>query len=437
MIRSLIFLASIFVTAAALAQTNGPGPTMLTGSTGTLKSGITIRFATYAIPGGKQASAYGQGGIMVDGDIIHRFMNDPASGGSLGYDLSIPGDALHGYQAMFQPLTKAGDSSRLIVPKFPPPQPVKDGDTISLDLMASPDGTRRIVDYIQVSMPGVSSPSGGTGIAGDWGAVGPKGGRFIIHITGPDNALKATNDSPDENTFGVPVPSITFSGATLQFSIPLIDLKYTGDLTANGTIIGTLTHLGSGIPFTFERIANAPKPPAPVLSQPAGISSNGRYHHNNTGVEFDLPTGWAVGVTRPRDGDPNSLTALVDPAHRVIFASADMRKVELPSLNISGALSRAVPMLIGRRAGQTGQTAPHLAQNYTIRAGSEQRTLIGGQQALQAIADYQENGKPIVELLAWVYSEHTHVFFMTKMSAENLPVVQPLFDQMVRSASVP
>ena len=436
MSRSFIFVSLILVSGVALAQTNGPGPTMLTSSTGTLKSGITIRFATYAIPGGKQASAYGQGGIIVDGDIIHRFMNDPASGASFGYDLSIPGDALHGYQAVFQPLTKAGDSSRLIVPKFPPPQTVKDGDTISLDLMASPDGTQRVVDYIQVSMPGVSSASGAA-IAGDWGGVGPQGRRFIVHITGPDNALKATNDSPDQNTFGVPVPSITFSGATLQFSIPLIDLKYTGDLTANGTIIGTLTQRGSGIPFTLERVANAPKPPAPVLSQPAGTLSNGRYHHNNTGVEFDLPTGWAIGVTRPRDGDPNTLTVLADPARRVIFASADMRKAELPVANISGALSRAVPVLIGRRAGQTGQTAPHLAQNYTIRPGSEQRTLIGGEQAVQAIADYQENGKPIVELLTWVYSEHTHVFFMTKMPAENLPVEQPLFDQMVRSASVP
>jgi hypothetical protein len=436
MIKSSIFFTSILVTGVALAQTNGPGPTRLLATSGTLKSGITIRFATYAIPGGKQVSANG-GGIMADGDVIHRYMNDPVSGGSFGYDFSIAGDPAHGYQAVFQPLTKAGESARQIVPKFPPPQPVKDGDTISLDLMASPDGTQRIVDYIQVSMSGTSSASGNGGIAGDWGGVGRQGRRFILHIAGPDNALQATSDSPDQNSFGVPVPSITFSGVTLQFSVPLVDLKYTGDLTANGTIIGTLTQNGSGIPLTLDRIANAPKPPVSASAQPAGILSNGHYHHNITGVEFDLPAGWNIGITRPRDGDPNMLTVLADPARRVIFASADMRKAEMPAANISGALSRAVPMLIGRRAGQTGQTAPHLAPNYAIRAGSEQRTLIGGEQALQAIADYQENGKPIVELLTWIYSEHTHVFFMTKMPAENLPAVQPLFEQMVRSASVP
>jgi hypothetical protein len=39
---------------------------------------------------------------------------------------------------------------------------VRDGDTIALDLMVSPDGTRRIVDYIRVSLHPLEPPAATT-----------------------------------------------------------------------------------------------------------------------------------------------------------------------------------------------------------------------------------------------------------------------------------
>ena len=42
------------------------------------------------------------------------------------------------------------------------------------------------------------------------------------------------------------------------------------------------------------------------------------------------------------------------------------------------------------RAGQTGATAQHLTAAYKIRPGSIEHTLIGGQQALRAVAEYEE-----------------------------------------------
>ena len=276
------------------------------------------------------------------------------------------------------------------------------------------------------------------GVAGDWVGVlttPHDSHRVVLHITGPDNDLKATNDSPDQRVFGVPVPSITLSGSTLQYNIPLIGVKFSGDVLPNDTITGTFTQHGTGLPLVLARTTTAPRPP--VSTQAGGVVTNGHYHHNLTGVEFDVPSGWFVGVTLPRDGNPSILTVLRDSDHKMIVATVDMRAMEMASANIDAALSRAIPMLIGRRAGQTGQTAPHLAQNYKIRDGSVERTLIGGLQALRAIGEYQENGKPIVELLTWIYTPHTMTFLLAKMPAANLPAVQPAFDRLVESVRIP
>ena len=145
----------LLFTALAVAQTDYPanlGPARVMSGSGTLKSGITVAFATYAIPGGNWGAAYGGGGIGVGTEKIHRSVIEAGSGTYFGYDLSFTGDAMRGYYAVFQQLSNAPQGSRMIVPKFPPPQPVHDGDTLALDLMVSPDGTRRIVDYIRISL---------------------------------------------------------------------------------------------------------------------------------------------------------------------------------------------------------------------------------------------------------------------------------------------
>ena len=87
------------------------------------------------------------------------------------------------------------------------------------------------------------------GVAGDWVGVlttPHDSHRVVLHITGPDNDLKATNDSPDQRVFGVPVPSITLSGSTLEYSIPLIGVKFSGDVLPNDTIAGTFSQHGTG-----------------------------------------------------------------------------------------------------------------------------------------------------------------------------------------------
>jgi beta-lactamase regulating signal transducer with metallopeptidase domain len=286
-------------------------------------------------------------------------------------------------------------------------------------------------------------PTGSVGLAGDWAGVlnlPNTSLTTVLHITGPDSDLKATNDSPSQRMFGVPVPSIVLSGSTLEFAIPFIDVKFKGDVLPNGTIAGTLTQRGTGFPLVLARTL-IPPPVAPDPLQLGGVLNNGHYHHNLTGVEFDLPSGWSVGTTWPRDGNPREMTVLEDPdpgpGRKTIFCSVDMMPADTPPADIARALTRAVPMLLARRAGLTGQTAPHLVANYKIREGSVEQTLIGGLQAVRAIGEYQVKGAPIAELLTWVYSQHTHVFFFAKMPAANLPDVQPIFTQLVQSARIP
>src|ERR1700744_692763 len=83
---------------------------------------------------------------------------------------------------------------------------------------------------------------GHAAIAGDWAGVLTLPQitlRFVIHVSGPDNALKATVDSPDQGMAGSSVDSIVLSGSTLSFAIQYLDVKFSGDLNTNGTITGT------------------------------------------------------------------------------------------------------------------------------------------------------------------------------------------------------
>jgi hypothetical protein len=149
---------------------------------------------------------------------------------------------------------------------------------------------------------------GMAGVAGDWAGVvtfGQESLHFVLHVTGPDAALKATHDSPDQRAFGIPVPAITFSDSTLQFSIPLNDVKFSGLLYPNGSIVGTFIQHGTGVPLVLERTASVPRV-IPALTQPAGVLENGRYHHNLTGLNSTCLPGGPSGeldlatATRPR-----------------------------------------------------------------------------------------------------------------------------------------
>jgi len=92
-----------------------------------------------------------------------------------------------------------------------------------------------------------------------------------------------------------------------------------------------------------------------------------------------------------------------------------------PPASISGALSRAVPQLLARRA---GSIPPHRVPNYQIRPGSVEQTSIGGNQVVRAIGEFEQGGQKIAELLTWIYTGHTRTFFFAKVVSDDLAVLQ-------------
>jgi len=46
----------------------------------------------------------------------------------------------------------------LVLPRYPAPVIVENGDTIALDLLVSPDGKQKIVDYLEISYKPATNP---------------------------------------------------------------------------------------------------------------------------------------------------------------------------------------------------------------------------------------------------------------------------------------
>jgi hypothetical protein len=276
-------------------------------------------------------------------------------------------------------------------------------------------------------------------LAGNWaGVVTDAQGahRIALHISGPFTAMKATANIPDEKVFNAPTESITFLESTLEFTIAQSDARYSGVLNDNGSIVGTFTQHGTGMPLVLARVVPDPRS-APAPAEPGGVIENGRYHDIATGIEFDLPSGWFLLRTDADPANPAGLRVFSDPSQKAIVFTANMFKGGIAAENIPNALAQAIPRLIAMRDGQTGNGTLHEAPNYKIRDGSVDHTEIGGRQAIRAIGEFERNGKSFTELLAWVYSEHTRTYFMLRGAAENISLLQASFDQMLQTAKIP
>ena len=97
-------------------------------------------------------------------------------------------------------------------------------------------------------------------VEGDWQGTLKAGGgelRLVLHVTKDEKGgLKATLDSPDQNSMGTPVTSITLADSTLKFEMQMIAGSYEGKVNTDRTnISGTWTQGGSSAPLEFSRVA--------------------------------------------------------------------------------------------------------------------------------------------------------------------------------------
>jgi hypothetical protein len=276
-------------------------------------------------------------------------------------------------------------------------------------------------------------------LAGDWAGVttdSQGAHRVALHISGPFTAMRGTVNIADQKLNNAPVESITFLESTLQFSIPASDVQYSGVLNDNGNIVGTLTEHGAAAPLVLARMVSA-RTSVPVIRTDGGEVEDGRYHDTLTGVEFDLPADWYLLRTDPDVANPGGVRVFADRSRKALVVTVNMMKANLTAENVPKVLQAAIPHQIAMRTGQTEAGPMHQVANYKIRDGSVQQITVGGQQAVRAIGDFDEGGKSIAEVLVWVCSEHTRVYFMVRGAAENLADLQASFDQMLQSAKIP
>jgi hypothetical protein len=103
---------------------------------------------------------------MASPNRVHRFLADKPTARCFGYDLVV--DPLVGsgrYRVSFVPLDVDAEHMNVlcsphnaprsnwtaeVLPAYPAPQTVSLGDTIALDILASPDDRRKVVDHIQL-----------------------------------------------------------------------------------------------------------------------------------------------------------------------------------------------------------------------------------------------------------------------------------------------
>jgi hypothetical protein len=276
-------------------------------------------------------------------------------------------------------------------------------------------------------------------VAGDWvGAhATPSGGRHVVlHITGPDTALKANWDSPDQRQYDIRIDSISFSDSTLSYGVSAYDIQYSGVLNSEGKIEGTLTQHGASVSLVFARSDNAARVFPPKSNLASGVE-NGTFHHAATGVEFDLPVGWSYARTNFNAGNDGPVAILKDSSGKATFAQVWMMKVRTKPENMPRALDGVIQHERLNRSGAAPGAEKREIPGYKIPDDSVRQTLIGGQPAMLAIGEYQRNGKNYADLLAWVFSENTRTHFIVSTKAEDLASVQATFEQMLQSMKMP
>lgn len=111
-----------------------------------------------------------------------------------------------------------------------------------------------------IAMKPAPKPAKPSDIDGDWLGTLDTGMmklRLVLHIVNTDQGLTATMDSLDQSANGIPVSTITRSGASLNFEIKAIGGNYDGTIgTDLGAISGTWAQGGKNWPLVLKPVKN-------------------------------------------------------------------------------------------------------------------------------------------------------------------------------------
>jgi hypothetical protein len=103
-------------------------------------------------------------------------------------------------------------------PKYPPPQIVQDGDTIAIDLLLSPDGRQKLVDYIRI---GAAVKTGRIRLQAPLKAIHQAARDFTLDDGSPNfQVLNPPKLLINGQEYHDPIEWQTEAGSTLELCIP-------------------------------------------------------------------------------------------------------------------------------------------------------------------------------------------------------------------------
>jgi tetratricopeptide (TPR) repeat protein len=181
--------------------------------------------------------------------------------------------------------------------------------------------------------------------------------------------------------------------------------------------------LSQSYPEFKDLIASMASQWRPAPRQELGTVQNGRYRNFLTNVEFNLPEGWSFKGDFESSGNGQMATVASGSGNTVLIWMK-------PQVDGTVDLS---PMLRQEMVNKPSMRSP----DWKIRPESvEERTLFG-HPGLSAIADYMQNGRPMVEYDFWVFSGKTHVFFFGRVEEQKLQTLKANIETVAQSALIP
>jgi hypothetical protein len=185
-----------------------------------------------------------------------------------------------------------------------------------------------------------------------------------------------------------------------------------------------------------------------LQDQPRGAVEENRYRHLWWGIKFDLPPGWTAGDTYP-SSDGGDMVTLTDQATKRSI-SVWMIREETPAAQVAARVANAPVEKLRQR--QNGYGIPGVdPPGYDIPKQSVQPAVVNGRQAIVAVGEYlgldverlfhgaspSPVKVPMNELMTWIYTSQSRVFFFSRVRVDDLAPLRPYFDQVVHSAIVP
>jgi len=169
-------------------------------------------------------------------------------------------------------------------------------------------------------------------------------------------------------------------------------------------------------------------------SRALGVTQNGVYHHEKTGVQFTVPLDWTIEGTVP-SSDGGEMALLRSAETPIVLSVWMIRTEATPEARSARDVADRYRHVIGMKIRQRFDSG---LRDYWVPADTIQEKLIGGKPALAAVGTYTERGVHMAECLTWIDTEQTAAFFFIRdVPAADLPLWQSRFNQVVETATVP